>query len=219
MPNFIPVTKLSHKYQDLTGKRFGFLRVVKLAGRYANGPGLIWECLCDCGITSFVFASALKSGSTISCGHFRMQRLLAGITTHGDTNAPIYNVWCGIKERCNCTSSSSYHNYGARGIKLLWPDYESFKRDMLAGYAPGLTIERMDKNGHYCKDNCRWATKTEQARNRRNNRLISFNGITKCLSAWAESTGICASAIRTRLQMGWSPERSLTTPVKSYKRQ
>ena len=118
-------------------------------------------------------------------------------------------------DRCEKAGSDHFANYGGRGISVCreWREsFESFLRDM--GERPaGMTIDRIDVNGDYTPGNCRWSTSKEQCRNKRDNRVIEFDGQARCLSEWAEVMGAKVSAIRMRLEKGWTVERTLTTPI------
>ena len=109
--------------------------------------------------------------------------------------------------------------YGGRGIKVCdrWQDFENFAADM--GPRPeGCSIERIDNDGGYNPENCRWATRKEQNRNTRRNKLMTMGGVTRCLSEWAEVVNIHETVLRQRLFMGWTDEKALTTPVRVLKR-
>ncbi len=138
---------------------------------------------------------------------------------HGLSDHPIYNVWCGIKQRCYNINDSDYNNYGGRGIKVhpFWMfSFPQFLKDM--GPRPeGTTIDRKDNNGDYTPDNCRWATTKEQCRNTRVNRLITINGITKTLVDWIEETGISENTVKYRLRKGWTYEDAISKPINPCK--
>lgn len=118
-------------------------------------------------------------------------------------------------ERCTNPNDQQYERYGGRGIKVCerWRKFENFLADM-GEPPPGLQIDRIDNEGDYCSSNCRWATRVQQARNKRNNRVIEYRGRAQPLAAWAEETGLNANTIRHRLNLGWSVERALTEPPK-----
>lgn len=125
----------------------------------------------------------------------------------------LYIVWGSMKQRCEDPNHRRFRDWGGRGIRVLWENYEQFRADMLPDYKPGLQIERRDNNGHYCKENCKWATAKEQALNTRRNKRITFNGETLTYSQWQERLGFGRSTISGRMNLGWSVERALTTPV------
>jgi hypothetical protein len=129
----------------------------------------------------------------------------------------LYSIWCRMKQRCFYVNSLDYKFYGGRGITVCvdWRnDYKKFHDWAIAnGYDKNLTIERTDNYGDYCPDNCKWTTRTEQSRNKRNNHKISFNGQTKTLAEWSEILGIESSLLRYRLKH-WSIKKAFTLPVR-----
>ena len=129
---------------------------------------------------------------------------------------PEYVVWQGMIQRCTNPASPWFHYYGGRGIRVCdrWRrSFASFLADMGRRPSPMLTLDRIDNNGHYCPENCRWATRTEQMRNRTSyNRVLTLNGESLCQEAWAERLGLNAQTIQKRLKSGWSIEKSLCTP-------
>jgi hypothetical protein len=123
--------------------------------------------------------------------------------------------------RCEEPKASGYERYGGRGIRVCerWRNsLEKFAKDVGPRPSSAHTLDRMDGNGHYEPGNCRWATKREQSHNRRDNRLITANGRTQCLGAWAAEVGASSATIHYRLKAGWDPERAVTTPIRSGKR-
>ena len=125
-------------------------------------------------------------------------------------------AWQCMRARCTNKNDVSYKYYGGRGIKICaeWSDFQVFFADM--GDVPvGLSLDRKDVNGDYSKDNCRWATPTQQARNKTNTNWLTYDGETLSITTWAERIGLSVSALRSRIIKGWSVERSLTTPNKA----
>lgn len=187
------------------GTRFGKLVVVAFHGKTPRGRR--WECRCDCGRTVLQSVKNLNYGVQ-SCG-CRQREIF---TTHGKSKHPAYQIWKHMLSRCLDPRDHSYPNYGGRGITVdpAWMRLARFVEDM--GPRPSLdhTLERIDNNGPYAPGNCRWATRTEQALNRRSNRLLTLNGRTLHLSEWADALGVNESTIRSRLTRGWSVERALT---------
>ena len=143
-------------------------------------------------------------------------------TKHGDSNKErLYTIWLRMRQRCNSPSDHAYSDYGGRGISVCceWDaDYGAFKEWALAnGYSEKLTLDREDNDGDYCPENCRWATRKQQANNRRTNHLLTFGGKTLTLSEWGDVTGINNLTILRRIRHGWSVEDALTTPVRRHK--
>ncbi len=210
------------KFVDLAGEKFGRLIAVRRTGTSKSGYAL-WLCICDCGKTIVVRGNNLTSSNTKSCGCFQKDRTVEINTTHGHgkkgQRPKIYKSWHKMIQRCINPNHKAYHNYGGRGITVCkrWRKFENFLEDM--GEHPGkeYSIDRIDNNGNYCKSNCRWVTRKEQNRNKRNNHLITYNGKTQCISAWAEELGIGASVLWYRLKH-WSVKKALTTPVRKRRK-
>jgi hypothetical protein len=198
---------------DMSGLRFGRLVVLKRAakerGRHRQA---VWECLCDCGGTVVAMSASLRRGHTKSCGCYQIDR----VSTHGKTKTAEYVAWYGIKDRCYRVSSAAYVNYGARGITVCdrWRDsFENFIADMGEKPSKLHSLDRIDNSRGYSPDNCRWATRSEQNRNTRQNRLLNVNGEVKCLTDWAEEYGLTERIVRQRIdRLGWSVEKALNTP-------
>ena len=206
----------------MIGEKFGRLTVVESNGHRTKPSGQkynVWLCKCDCGNDTIVSVHKLRTGSTKSCGCIRRENLSSGIRkTHGMHNTPEYETWCAMIKRCNNEKCDSYKNYGGRGITVCneWLDFEKFYADM--GNRPkNSTIERINVNGNYEPCNYKWATKKEQGRNKRTNRLIEFRGSTRCLSELAEQYKINMKTLWARLKSGWSMEKALTVPIRKHK--
>ena len=161
---------------DMTGQRFG--RLVVLHRGPQKKTGTCWIVQCDCGARSEVMRSNLLQGVTTSCGCFGAEQRTASVTTHGQSKTPTYKSWLSARHRCISPGTLHYEYYGGRGIKMCdrWLDsFEAFLEDM--GERPvGTTIERRDPNGHYAPDNCRWATRVDQALNQRGRKQYFING-------------------------------------------
>jgi len=181
---------------NLHGKRFGRLLVKKRIG-VKHGAAL-WRCQCDCGNSKMSSSADLRSGHTTSCGCLNKERL----TTHNMSYTRQYKTWRGILERCQNINHAQYNEYGGRGIIVCekWQTFEGFWEDMQEGYQDNLTIDRKDNNKGYYKENCRWATKKQQANNRRNSIYLTYQGETKTVSEWAETLGLTQNTIRLRLK-------------------
>jgi hypothetical protein len=170
-----------------------------------------------CGNTKTVRAGNLKSGASSSCGCLTKERTSEVKTTHGMSGTPTFNVWKGIRKRCLNENDSSYERYGARGIKVCeeWDEFSKFYEDMGERPGKGYSIERIDNEGNYSKENCKWATPVEQNRNKRNNLMLTHHQKTQCLSDWAKEIQMSMSTLHSRIfKYKWSIEKALTTPVR-----
>lgn len=179
------------------GAQFGRLTVVAKSLTQKDS----WVCNCACGTTGkYIYSGNLRR--MVSCGCYSRETASIRATKHGAQRTPTWNIWISMKGRCYCASNSGYARYGSKGIKVCdrWlADFSAFLSDM--GERPaGMTLDRIDNAGDYCPENCRWATPKEQAINRRSTRLISFQGETLCISAWAHRVGISPSAFSRRIR-------------------
>lgn len=194
---------------NITGQRFGRLTALYRLNNYHDTHSY-WLCVCDCGNLKEVYLGSLRSGATTSCGCL--------VKKHGKSYDKLYRSWLCAKNRCSNTNDEHYTDYGARGIKVCdeWEnDFVAFyKWAINNGYKEGLTIDRIDVNGNYEPSNCRWATRKQQARNRRNNKYFTYCGETHCLSEWCEILGINYNTVCTRInKLNWSIERALELEV------
>lgn len=209
------------KLIDLTNMVFGRLTVVGISSQEYND--VTWKCVCECGNTVSVKGEYLRNGDTKSCGCLKSDLVKLRNYKHGKAKKTrLYTVWKGMRERCSNSNSKAYAHYGARGVTVCdeWNDFESFYSWAISnGYNEDLptslcTIDRIDNNLGYSPDNCRWVCVKEQARNRTNNHIISFNGQSKTIAEWSEITGIPERVISSRInRYGWSVERALTVTI------
>lgn len=200
--------------KDYTGARFGRLFVVEKVSN--AGGSALYRCVCDCGTVAEVNGSNLVSGATRSCGCIRKEAAAKLKFSHGEHGTRIYRCWRNMLERCENPKCNEYPHYGRRGISVCeeWHDpVLFFKWAKESGYRDDLSIDRIDVNGDYCPDNCRWADNATQARNKTNNVKITFAGRTMILADWAQETGLSAKSITYRLRHGWSVEDALTKPA------
>lgn len=206
------------KINDLTGKKFGRLKVIEYYGTNKNGRAL-WLCQCDCGNKKVVLGNTMISKLVISCGCYNREQAKKRKTKHSMSNIKLYKVWNGIKTRCYNKKFTYYNNYGGRGITMCdeWKnDFAKFYSWAINnGYTEGLTIDRINNDGNYEPSNCRWATRREQNNNMRKTIIIKYNGKEQTISKWAKEFNLNRTALYYRIKRGWSVEKALTTPSKS----
>lgn len=200
--------------KDLTGQRFGRLTVIKDSGKRTKYKNVIWMCKCDCGNTFYARGGDLGIG-TLSCGCYKKEKTGQLRRTHGKSQTRLHGIWLGMKARCTNPNVDYYSCYGGRGIKVCkeWEqDFEAFYSWALThGYSDDLTIDRINNDMDYSPDNCKWSNQKEQANNRRNSRLVTFDGKTQSVQMWADEIGIDSKLIYYRLSRGWSIEDALST--------
>lgn len=203
---------------DLIGQIFGRLTVVGKAEKRQGTQ--FWNCLCECGTTRTIRTHSLVTGHTRSCGCLNREcaakRIYAQRFTHGMGNTPEHASWSGMIQRCTNPNCHKYRIYGARGIVVdpRWREFTVFYRDMGSKPSPDHSIERIDNDGPYSPENCRWATPKEQAINTRNNRIVEFNGQQMTLVEAIRQSGINPLTVEARLyKQRWTLERALMTPA------
>ena len=200
MPNFI----------DRTGQRFGRLTALRRGPDRqwpSSRPTPTWTCLCDCGKTVTVDGVHLTSGRTKSCGCLNEIQRRENGKTHGRCNTTEHVIWRSMIQRCTNPKSPAYAIYGGRGVPVCdrWRAFENFYADM--GPRPAdMTLDRRDNNGPYSPENCRWATKEQQARNKSTTRLIEFQGRKVSLAELSELSGVPYTRLLGRLQRGYADE-------------
>jgi hypothetical protein len=202
---------------DMTGKRYGRLTVLSRVPATLHGAK--WLCRCDCGKEAVVQGWKMRSAHTRSCGCLHRDTCIERSTSHGyaqrQNQSVEYRVWCWMKQRCYDPKCHAFNAYGGRGITVCerWlRDFPTFLADMGERPSPEHSIERNDVNGNYTPDNCRWATRVEQHRNKRNTRWLEAFGERRSIPEWAERTGLPMRLIVDRVAMGWEPEKALTYP-------
>lgn len=192
---------------NLVGQIFGEWTVLEKGDIGPNGA-IYWKCKCSCGTERFCQASSLRNGASVSCGHDRAR--------HGHSFTPTGRAWYGMRQRCYNPNDKNYLSYGGRGIVVCerWLEsLENFVADM--GIAPpGLSIDRINVNGNYEPSNCRWATRSEQQRNRTNNPRVDYKGESVTLIEIAERVGLPLRVLRYRLANGWTVNRAIETPLR-----
>lgn len=193
----------------MVNKRFGILTVLfELQERNKNGH-ILYRVVCDCGKEKDVLGSSLRQGLSKSCN---CCHLLKG--THGMWKTKVFRTWTSMLSRCSNPKDPNYKNYGLRGITVC----ESWKNSFVNFYnymgdSNGLTLDRIDVNKGYYKENCRWANMKTQSRNKRNNKLITYKGDVRCASEWCEILNMSNSTFHNRLLRGWSIEKTIDTPI------
>lgn len=175
----------------------------------------MWRCRCECGNEQVCAATTLRSGASKSCGCLQRELARDRFTTHGGRKTRLYSIFHQMKDRCYNENNPRYPCYGKRGITICEEWLSSFscfqKWALQSGYNDSLTIDRIDVNGPYCPENCRWVSTEVQNNNKRNNRFISFHGEMRTLAEWADIMGISYYTLYSRIvKLGWPIERALT---------
>jgi hypothetical protein len=219
---------MSERLNIKKGERFGRLKIIKEIESFIfanNQPGRRFLCQCDCGKQKKIKLCHLRASAIQSCGCLQKERTSKRtkkiMTKHGMSGSNIYEVWNSMKMRCHNKKDHAYKNYGGRGIKVCkeWLEsFESFYKDM--GNVPkDLTLDRINNNKGYYKENCRWATMREQANNRRTNHLMTYKGKTQNMKQWAVEVGIKYETLLRRINnYNWSIEEALTTKIRIYEK-
>ncbi len=209
--------------RDLRNQRFGRLVAINPTDDRFN-KYVIWRCRCDCGNMIYVASKNLTSGATQSCGCLAKERSEERKKKNGVKSMRLYGVWSAMKGRCNNSNDYHYRDYGGRGITVCreWNDsFNAFKDWAIKnGYdenAPkgSCTLDRIDNNGSYTPQNCRWVSMKVQGRNRRTTRFITVNGATHSIAEWSELTGINLHTICKRINLGWKPEKIFSMEVQN----
>ena len=190
--------------EDLTGKKFGNLTVI--SKKCNKNKNVYWNCICECGNNVEVKTSELNRGSTVSCGCYSKNRFIKENTKHDKSNTRLYKIWYGMKRRCYEEKNESYPRYGGRGITICkeWlDDFMSFYNwSMENGYSDKLSIDRIDNDGNYEPNNCRWATNSVQSRNQSNTIIVEIFGVKKPLAEWNEIVGVSYNRSYQRYKRG-----------------
>ena len=202
------MTARKYDYDLKIGAKYGKWTVLSPAGRNKYGRPL-FICRCDCGKEKEVEAYHLLVGKSKSCSS------CSGRKEHPFSYQRLYGIWHSMHERCERKNNRNYHNYGGRGIRVCdeWSKFLPFEAwSKSHGYQQGLSIDRIDNDGDYCPENCRWVTQKVQANNSRNVHWITFNGETKTLSEWAASIGMTPHGLINRLNK-YPLDIALVVPV------
>lgn len=192
------------------GNKIGRFTII---GKVRGSKPAKYTCRCQCGTVVDVLTNSLTSGKSRSCGCLHIDT----VTKHGGYNTGAYTSWQCMRDRCSNPNFRHYDRYGGRGISVCkrWEKFANFLIDM--GPRPyGCTIERIDSNGNYTKANCRWATKREQSNNTSRNRNYTYRGESHTLTEWCRALSLHYDRIRSRLKLGWTFLRAVTTPITEH---
>jgi hypothetical protein len=198
---------------DRAGKRFGAVTILDRAP--SKGRGWVWRYRCDCGAEGVCRSSRIPQGGCPRCSKERHDK---AVTKHGNARSgkrtDLYQCWLGIRQRCFNENNESYPHYGGRGITVSprWDDFEVFAADIPPRPSAKHQLDRIDNNGNYEPGNVRWATCRDNNRNRRSNRMLTFNGQTLVMKEWAEKVGLPYTTLKQRIANGWDARKALTTP-------
>lgn len=195
----------------MIGKRFGRLIVIAEGQKYGTSRKARWICQCDCGnITHPIDGSQLRKGLIQSCGCYKRDLTIQRNQRHGLCYTRIHRIWSLMKNRCYNHNSPEYQRYGGRGITICDEWRNSLKSfcdwAMANGYSDNLTIDRINNDGDYSPENCRWTTNKVQSNNRGNHVLLEINGETKNVAQWSEESGVKYGTIYARYLRGWTGE-------------
>lgn len=199
---------------DLTGKRFS--RLVVIGEASMRGDCRYYDCRCDCGNQKEVARGNLLAAKIRSCGCLEIESRYSATRTHGRSQTAEYKAWCQAKARCENPKNPAWADYGGRGIRMCgrWQDcFAAFFADMGPRPSANHSIDRIDNDGNYEPLNCRWATRDEQANNKRNNRNLEVNGESHTMAEWSRIRGIKRVTVEKRIARGWTPAEAVFTPV------
>lgn len=198
------------KFIDIEGQTFNRLTVLGFVG--SAGGQARWLCQCSCGLFAIVSGKGLRSGNTKSCGCWNQVAARQRMWRHGNCRTQMYGIWSNIISRTENPNVKSFQDYGERGITMCrrWRNsFEDFSADVGDRPTPKHTLERIDNNGNYEPDNVKWALPLEQANNKRNNRMLTFQGRTQSLAMWCRELHLNYDRIKSRLHRGMSVENAL----------
>ena len=211
-------TAVNHK-----GNTYGLLTVIEATNKRGHGGSIIWKCKCQCG--NIVEVESREIRTRKSCGCLRKARSLdfgERMMKHSESHTRLYGIWSNIKNRCCNPNDKRYKDYGGRGVQICdeWANsYTCFANWAKAhGYNEKLSIDRIDNNGNYNPQNCKWSTSKEQAVNKRSNKIITFKGKTMTMKEWADEVRLPYGCLQTRMIRGWTEEEALTTPIQQHRK-
>lgn len=205
---------------EMVGKTFGNLTVIRRVESRILPSGqhkTMWECKCSCGNTYIAEGYNLRNGVSRQCSKCSRKASAEKRKIHGLSDSRLQHIHSGMMARCTNKNHTYYKNYGGRGISVCdeWYGSKGFPAFVewakSSGYSDCLTLDRIDNNGNYCPENCKWSTRKEQANNTRRNKVICFNGETHTLSQWADIYHMDQDLLGRRLLRGVSMERAVMT--------
>ena len=208
---------------NLTNKRFGEWSVMSFVGRNKYRQP-IWKCRCSCGTVREIPESNLTRKASTNCGCLKSKNQRKRAYKHGKVNTPLYRSWANMLQRCNNPKNPRFKDYGGRGVAVCeeWKDFTNFaKWANQNGYIEGLTIERVDVDGDYSPENCKWVPLREQSLNKRTTLYVTFNNEKKSLKEWAERFNISYGSLKKRLYQGGEAkvqEKLFTEYMQEYTR-
>jgi len=209
------------KLINLTGRRFGRLKVLKQTEKDRRG-NFPWLCLCDCGNQVTVLGYDLKRGRTKSCGCLRKEKTIQRSTKHNHARSGkitgIYRSWHHMKQRCTNPNDKNYKDYGGKGITVCkrWLRFKNFLKDMVKNWKPSLTIERKNNSKGYYRKNCKWVTKDQQNKNRRNSLYVPYEGKIWLFVELCKEYNMSREIVYARFyRLNWTLKEALTTPVQT----
>lgn len=208
-------------FKDLSGKKFGRLTVIEHKGSDKKNQSL-WRCVCDCGNEHITTGHQLIRGACKSCGCLKNELSSERLKKHGGSRSRLYRIYEAMKQRCYNENHNHYKNYGGRGISVCdeWKNsFEAFQRWAIHnGYNENLTIDRININGNYDPQNCRWITNFEQQQNRTNSHIVKYKGEKFTISQLARKSNMKPNVIERRLKSGWDIETAINQPIRKLNR-
>lgn len=202
--------------QSLIGHKYNQFTVLAYAG-FQKGK-TCWVCQCECGSQKVIRGNNLRTGTSRNCGCVRRKKITERCTKHGmatKANRSFeYGVWAGMLTRCKNPENPLYRNWAGKGVKVCqeWQSFENFHRDMGNSPSKKHSLDRINSNGDYCPENCRWADRTTQNNNRRDNIRVSWQGRTWTITELATFVGVPRKLLAQRISNGWDLEKALRTP-------
>lgn len=221
----ISITDSTSSCKDFQAEKYGRLTTIEEVVwiQDAKYRRAYQQCVCSCGTLRLYRLSSLKSGDTQSCGCLMRERSSTANGRHRRCRTPEYRAWGSMLARCHNTNHRFFRHYGGRGIVICerWlgtTGFSHFLEDIGARPSPKHSLDRIDNNGNYEPSNCRWATRKEQANNKRSCRMVTIEGTTDTLSNWCRKQGISYNCVQARLRLGWDMVIALTKPVAPHKK-